>query len=109
MKFDVEEPCAAATWIWTEGSQVVKQVHRHWTCRKTCEQGIESDRVSACMKTISLSADRARKASPVCSSKFATGDVVTLVANLDPNSAGLELGPRGIGSASPAQASLETR
>lgn len=27
-----------------------------------------------------------RKASPVCSSKFTTGDVVTLVANLDPNS-----------------------
>ena len=77
--------------------------------QEDCEQGIESDRVSACMKTISLSADSARKASPVCSSKFATGDVVTLVANLDPNSAGLELGPRGIGSASPAQASLETR
>ena len=29
-----------------------------------------------------------RKASPVCSSKFTTGDVVTLVANLDPNSRG---------------------
>ncbi|CAE7458753.1 Hnrnpu [Symbiodinium pilosum] len=40
---------------------------------------------SVCFDSEGFFRDR-RKASPVCSSKFTTGDVVTLVANLDPNS-----------------------
>ena len=44
-----------------------------------------------------------RKASPACSSKFTTGDVVTLVANLDPNSldSWFCVGPKPVSATTP--------
>ncbi|CAE7558921.1 Hnrnpu [Symbiodinium sp. CCMP2456] len=53
--------------------------------RVLCNRDLAFGQDTVCFDSEGFFRDR-RKASPVCSSKFTTGDVVTLVANLDPNS-----------------------